>query len=80
VLEISSPGISTLLTSDRDFSVFKGFVVEVKLTEAFKKRQVWVGQLLNRDDTHIHLSRKGKPTKLPRELVDTVQLSDQPIE
>lgn len=29
VLEVSSPGISNLLISDRDFVVFKGFAVEV---------------------------------------------------
>jgi ribosome maturation factor RimP len=77
VLEVSSPGISSELTLDRDFIVFKGFMVEVQLTEPHKKRQTWVGQLLKRDDEHIYLSRKGKPTKLPRALVQKVQLSDQ---
>jgi ribosome maturation factor RimP len=77
VLEVSSPGISSHLTSDRDFIVFKGFMVEVQLTEPHKNRQTWVGQLLKRDDDHVYLSQKGKPTKLPRGLVQTVQLSDQ---
>ena len=80
VLEVSSPGISTTLASDRDFIVFKGFMVEVKLTEAHKKRQTWVGQLLKRDDDHVYLTHKGKPTKLPRSLVASVELSNQTVE
>ncbi|WP_204141670.1 ribosome maturation factor RimP [Halomicronema sp. CCY15110] len=80
VLEVSSPGISTTLTSDRDFMVFKGFMVEVKLTEVYKKRQTWIGQLLKRDDDYVYLTRKGKSTKLPRSLVAQVELSNQAIE
>ena len=77
VLEVSSPGISSELKADRDFIVFKGFMVEVQLTEPYKNRQTWFGQLLKRDDDHVYLSRKGKPTKLPRALVQIVQLSNQ---
>ncbi|MDB9529854.1 ribosome maturation factor RimP [Oscillatoria sp. CS-180] len=77
VLEVSSPGISSELTSERDFLVFKGFMVEIQLAEAYKNRQTWLGQLLKRDDDYVYLSQKGKPTKLPRELVQTVQLSDR---
>lgn len=80
VLEVSSPGISSELTCDRDFIVFKGFMVEVHLSEPHKNRQTWVGQLLKRDDDHVYLTRKGKPSKLPRTLVNTVRLSDQPPE
>ncbi|MEM9001993.1 MAG: ribosome maturation factor RimP [Cyanobacteria bacterium P01_F01_bin.86] len=78
VLEVSSPGISPLLSSDRDFIAFKGFMVEVKLTEAYKSRQTWLGQLVKRDEDMLHLSLKGRPIKLPRSLVEVVQLSDQP--
>ncbi|MEL6399925.1 MAG: ribosome maturation factor RimP [Cyanobacteria bacterium P01_D01_bin.115] len=80
VLEVSSPGVSSELLSDRDFIVFKGFMVEVQLSERYKDRHTWLGQLLKRDDDHLYLSRKGKPTKLPRTLVETVQLSDQAVE
>ena len=80
VLEVSSPGVSSRLSSDRDFIVFKGFMVEVTLTEAYKKRQPWVGQLLKRDDHHVYLTHKGKLTKLPRSLVTRVELSNQAVE
>ncbi|MGF1521301.1 MAG: ribosome maturation factor RimP [Leptolyngbyaceae cyanobacterium] len=78
VLEVSSPGISSVLSSERDFIAFKGFMVEVTLTEPYKSRQTWLGQLVRRDEDMLYLSRKGRPIKLPRSLVDVVQLSDQP--
>lgn len=78
VLEVSSPGISSVLSSDRDFAVFKGFMVEVQLIDAYKNRLAWLGQLVRRDDDTVYLSRKGRLIKLPRSLVKTVQLSDQP--
>jgi ribosome maturation factor RimP len=80
VLEISSPGISSELSSDRDFTVFKGFMVEVQLAEPYKNRQTWIGQLVRRDEEMIQLSLKGKPIKLPRSQVQQVRLSDQPPE
>lgn len=80
VLEVSSPGISPTLVVDRDFVVFKGFMVEVVLTEPYKDRQIWVGQLISRDQAHVYLNRKGRSLKLPRPLVQSVTLSDQPPE
>jgi ribosome maturation factor RimP len=77
VLEVSSPGVSPILQSDRDFIVFKGFMVEVALREPYKQKQVWVGQLIRRDEDHVYLNLKGRSLKLPRALVQTVQLSDQ---
>ena len=75
ILEISSPGVSDVLTSDRDFQVFKGFPVEVQLTEPHKNKQVWHGSLIGRDDDKVSLNLKGRPVKLPRSLVHSVQLT-----
>ena len=77
VLEISSPGISDQLTADRDFVVFKGFMVEVHLSEPHKGKQAWVGQLVRRDETSVVLTQKGKPISLPRASVELVQLSNE---
>ena len=76
VLEISSPGLSSNLSSDRDFEVFKGFSVVVILTEPFKGRTEWLGTLQKRDAEQVWLSQKGRPIKLPRELVQQVKLLD----
>ncbi len=77
VLEVSSPGVSAALETDRDFVVFKGFMVEVNLSAPHKDKRQWVGQLVRRDKADLVLSQKGKTITLPRDLVATVQLSDQ---
>jgi ribosome maturation factor RimP len=77
VLEVSSPGVSPALETDRDFVVFKGFMVEVNLSAPHKDKRQWVGQLVKRDESTVVLSQKGKPTAIPRALVTMVQLSDQ---
>ncbi|MFQ4137794.1 ribosome maturation factor RimP [Nodosilinea sp. PGN35] len=77
VLEVSSPGVSAALETDRDFVVFKGFMVEVALAEAHRGKKQWIGQLVRRDDEAVVLSQKGKSISLPRNLVQTVELSDQ---
>ncbi len=80
VLEISSPGISNLLTSDRDFTVFKGFAVEVILDPPYKGRTHWLGHLLGRDEKNVLLSLKGRRVKLPRSSVQQVSLSEAETE
>jgi len=63
--------------SDRDFQVFKGFPVEVQLSELYKKKQVWQGSLVGRDEEKLSLNLKGRPVKIPLELVLSVQLSSE---
>lgn len=77
VLEVSSPGINPTLATDRDFTVFKGFMVEAELADPYKNKTTWIGQLMSRDDTHITLSQKGRPIKIPRTLIAAVRLSNQ---
>jgi ribosome maturation factor RimP len=77
VLEISSPGISSDLSTDRDFVVFKGFMVEIRLAEPHRGKQTWVGQLVRRDEETVVLSQRGKAIALPRALVTAVELSNQ---
>ena len=74
VLEISSPGISRTLTSDRDFIAFKGFAVTIKTFAPFKNKKEWKGRLQQRDDASIHINQKGKAIAIPRELIAKVQL------
>lgn len=77
VLEVSSPGVSDVLTRDRDFTVFKGFPVEVQLSEIYKKKQIWRGSLVGRDESKLSLNLKGRLVALPRDLVQSVQLSNE---
>ena len=76
VLEISSPGVSKLLSSDRDFISFKGFPVTVETTEPHKGETHWQGNLLRRDEAAVSISLKGRTVKIPNAIVKTVQLDD----
>lgn len=43
MLEVSSPGLSTTLSSDQDFLTFKGFDVQVETSEPHKGKTVFTG-------------------------------------
>jgi ribosome maturation factor RimP len=74
VLEVSSPGLSRSLTTDREFVTFKGFPVSISTTEPHNGQQEWSGQLIKRDDAAVHINRKGRAIVIPRPLITTVQL------
>ena len=76
VLEISSPGISQQLTTDRDFISFKGFAVIVTTSEPKDGKFEWSGQLINRDEAAVHLNQKGRAIAIPRQLITRVQFDD----
>lgn len=77
VLEISSPGISRQLTSEREFIVFKGFGVIVKTDPPYENHKEWRGKLQGRDEQAIYLNQKGRVIAIPRELIAKVQLNEQ---
>jgi ribosome maturation factor RimP len=78
VLEISSPGISRNLTTDREFASFKGFPVVVMTTEPYEGQQSWTGKLIRRDEEALYLNKKGRAIAIPRHLIDKVQLDESP--
>ncbi|AFZ12447.1 Ribosome maturation factor rimP [Crinalium epipsammum PCC 9333] len=76
VLEVSSPGISRQLTTDREFISFKGFTVIVTTSELFQGKTEFKGKLVNRDETFVHLNLKGRAIAIPRLLVTKVLLME----
>lgn len=70
VLEISSPGVPTELTTDKEFSSFKGFEVIVYTPE-----KEWRGRLQGRDEEAVYLNQKGKGVAIPRQTISKVQLN-----
>lgn len=75
ILEVSSPGLSDILSSDRDFIAFKGFPVKITTSEPYKGQTHWSGHLIERNDDNVRLSCKGKAIAIPRSLVINVQLN-----
>jgi ribosome maturation factor RimP len=77
LLEISSPGISRQLVTDREFISFKGFPVIVSTSPAYQGQQEWTGQLVRRDETAVYLNQKGRVVEVPRALITRVQLDER---
>jgi ribosome maturation factor RimP len=74
VLEVSSPGIPDVLTTDQDFISFKGFPVLLEVQPPIKGGNQHRGTLLGRDDTQITINQKGRLLKFPRTQVTQVRL------
>ncbi|MEI7952826.1 MAG: ribosome assembly cofactor RimP [Synechococcaceae cyanobacterium ELA182] len=74
VLEVSSPGIGEVLASDRDFTSFRGFPVEVLHHAEGSAEQVRQGLLLGRDERMVLLNMRGRTVRIPREEVLVVRL------
>ncbi len=74
VLEVSSPGISRQLITDREFIAFKGFPVIVSTSPPHDGHQEWTGQLIRRDEITVYLNQKGRVVEIPRSLIIRVQL------
>lgn len=77
VLEVSSPGISRSLTTDREFISFKGFPVIVTAAEPYAGQQEWIGKLVRRDENTVQINQKGRTIAIPRALVTKVQLEER---
>ena len=76
VLEISSPGISRYLSSERDFIAFKGFEVKVTTNPPYMDKKEWQGRLQGRDEKAVYLNRKGRAIAVPCSVITQVQLAD----
>jgi ribosome maturation factor RimP len=77
VLEISSPGISRQLITDREFISFKGFTVVVNTSQSYEGQQEWTGQLIKRDENAVYLNQKGRAVAIPCSLITRVQLEER---
>lgn len=75
VLEISSPGLSSQLTSDRDFLAFRGFAVTVTAHTPHKGKTTWHGRLQGRDAEAVYVNQKGKSVAIPTQVIAQVALS-----
>lgn len=75
-LEISSPGIGNILTTEREFISFKGFPIVVETNIVFKKKTRWQGKLQGRDEKAVYVNCKGKIVAIPREIINKVELEN----
>ena len=74
VLEISSPGLSDVLQTDRDYDTFKGFPIEVTFENKENKQFSESGLLNTRTKDHLIINIKGTMKKIPIANVISVRL------
>ncbi|WP_071188252.1 ribosome maturation factor RimP [Trichormus sp. NMC-1] len=77
MLEVSSPGISRELVTDREFISFKGFPVVISTSPPHNGQQEWIGHLIRRDETTVYLNQKGRVIGIPRSLITRVQIDER---
>ena len=75
VLEISSPGIGEILSSDRDFQTLRGFPVEVEFRDPKDVETRLEGLLLERDADTLQINIRGRIKRLARDRVIQVRLT-----
>ncbi len=75
VLEISSPGLSNFLKTDREFKTFKGFPIEVRFKNKENSKLSQSGLLHERSNEYLLLNIKGKMSKIPRKDIINVELT-----
>ena len=74
LLEVSSPGLSEFLKTDREFKTFQGFPIEVTFENKEEKQLNESGLLNTRTKDHLIINIKGKMRKIPRASVISVRL------
>jgi len=74
VLEISSQGVSDELTSERDYKTFKGFTVNVELTQKNSKIKFLNGLLHEKSNDYLAINIKGRIKKIPFDEVLKISL------
>ena len=74
-LEISSEGVSEILSEEKDFQIFKGFPIEVTYQDLKKIEQQKNGLLLKRSDNDLQINQKGKIKRIPVEDIIQVRLT-----
>ena len=75
VLEISSPGIDEILKTDRDFETFKGFPIEVSLSDINQSQIKKIGLLHEKSKEYLKLNQKGRLSIIPVESIMQVRLT-----
>ena len=77
ILEISSPGLSELLKTERDFETFKGFPIEVNFLDKSNIKLQKKGLLHERTKDELKLNCKGRIIIIPLIKVLKVRLTTQ---
>ena len=75
-LEVSSPGLTRVLTKPEHFEAFVGEEVVVKLYKAIDKKKELVCNLLGFENDEVVIEYNGEPLKISKKEISKVYLND----
>ena len=73
---VTSPGVSNILETQKQFDAFTGFDVIVHTIDPFNSGngRKLEGKLMSRDAMDLHIGQKGRKVSIPNNFVDYVEL------
>ena len=72
-LEVSSPGLDRPLKTEKDFTKYKGELVEVKVFQPIDGKKIFEGELVGLMDNFIVISQGGHDVQFERDKVAVVK-------
>jgi len=71
---VTSPGVSNILETQKQFDAFKGFDVIVQTIDPLGSNRRIEGKLMGRDAMDTSINKKGRTVTIPNNFVDYVEL------
>lgn len=75
-LEVSSPGLDRPLKKDKDFEIFKGSKVRIKLFKPLEGKKVYEGVLIGLEGDNISIDINGEKIQIKKSLASSVRLNE----
>lgn len=72
-LEVSSPGLDRPLKTEKDFTKYKGELVEVKVFQPIDGKKIFEGELVGLADNFIVINQDGHDVQFERDKVAVVK-------
>ncbi|EPR10225.1 ribosome maturation factor RimP [Ruminiclostridium papyrosolvens] len=72
-LEVSSPGLDRPLKTEKDFTKYKGELVEVKVFQPIDGKKIFEGELVGLKDNFIVINQDGHDIQFERDKVAIVK-------
>lgn len=73
--EVSSPGLDRPLTEAKEFRVYQGQLVEIRLYQKYDDKKMFVGKLVSGDDKQIVINEETTDHKFTFELKDVAKIA-----
>ncbi len=73
--EVSSPGLERPLSEVKEFRIYQGQLVEVRLYQKYNDKKVYIGYLQNGDEKQITILEENTDIEMTFELKDVAKIS-----